>query len=87
MAEAGERWVPTQYKLAETVDLRKAKMGPKGYKERNKRTLDEMEELHEQDLQGPTAMEDAVEETQPSSKRRKGTDAKVIPVSDVVSFC
>lgn len=83
-----DEWVPAQDKVPEIHDFRASKTGPKGYKERTKRKLEEMEELHAQDQEQAAArMESddaAMEEDakQPSSKRGKGEDgAKFIPVS------
>jgi hypothetical protein len=81
-------WVPAQHKQPEIIDYRAAKTTKKGYKERCKRKLEEMQEQVEQDQQEAEArMEDdsspaAAEEGQ-SSKRRKVEDGMVkhIPVS------
>jgi len=40
-----DNWVPAQFAEGETIDMRAAKMGPKGYKEKGKRKLDEVRVL------------------------------------------
>lgn len=83
-------WVPAQHKQPEIIDYRGAQTTKKGYKERCKRKLEEMQEQAEQDQQEAAArMEDdnspAAEEGEQrqSSKRRKVEDGivKHIPVS------
>mmetsp|Transcript_8508 Transcript_8508/g.18174 ORF Transcript_8508/g.18174 Transcript_8508/m.18174 type:complete len:182 (-) Transcript_8508:629-1174(-) len=75
-----ERWVPSQYKVQETPDFRNAKLGPKGFKEKTKRKLEEMQEqlAHEEE----TAMDQ--DEPQPvetqSIKRRKADGVNYVPV-------
>jgi hypothetical protein len=49
-------WTPTQEKQIVPVDFRNVKLGPKGYKERHKRKLDEQEELES----CPVAMDEDV---------------------------
>lgn len=41
---AAAQYVPAQYVQQPTPDLRNATVGPRGYKMRNKRKLDELEE-------------------------------------------
>lgn len=41
---AADQYVPTQYVPQPTPDLRNATVGPRGYKMRNKRKLDQLEE-------------------------------------------
>ncbi len=85
------QWEPKQYGEREIHDLRNAALGPKGYKERQKRKLEEMEALHQADQEhAASRMEDDEqqqgqqqdgEEQQPSSKRQKGEGGvKLIPV-------
>ncbi|KAJ9533352.1 hypothetical protein V8C86DRAFT_2616618 [Haematococcus lacustris] len=84
-------WHPTQHPVPERHDYRCAVLGPKGYKEKGKRKLDDMQALHDQDLEQAAAqMTDTLDSAckldeaavaQPSSKRRKGEDGGGIPVS------
>lgn len=62
-------WVPTQEKQSVPVDFRNVKLGPKGYKERRKRKLEEQEELET----CPVDMEEDVASA-PTGKRQKLAD-------------
>lgn len=81
-------WTPAQDKQAESKDFRALKTGPKGYKERNKRKIeDAMQEGLQQDEDmavdaAPAVDEDAMEDDslQQSSKRRKAEGKQYIPV-------
>uniref|UniRef100_A0A7S3R0S3 Coiled-coil domain-containing protein 86 n=1 Tax=Dunaliella tertiolecta TaxID=3047 RepID=A0A7S3R0S3_DUNTE len=84
--EALDNWQPAQHAEGEAIDLRNAKLGPKGFKERGKRKLEQMEESHAADLEEAAnrMQEDGdlpPQEEQPSSKRRKAGQLGFIPVS------
>jgi hypothetical protein len=57
------QWVPKQHKQSECLDLRGAQLGPTGYKMRNKRKLEEMREL-EQEQQADMAAEGVASDSQ-----------------------
>lgn len=84
-------WQPKQATAPSVHDYRNAALGPKGYKEgKGKRRLEEMEALHQQDLEQATAQMQADDHAQamqtddkPTSKRQRVDDAggfRMIPV-------
>lgn len=88
-AGAGEEYVPAQVRAPETIDLRAIKLGPKGYKERSKRKLEEMEKQAVADAEmvaeamqedGPQGEGQEEEDHQPSGKRQKANDSTYRPV-------
>jgi hypothetical protein len=83
-ADAGQmrqhiEWQPKQHKPREISDLRGAKRGPKGYKERTKRKLEEMEELAEQDVQGMDVADESGACAGPGSKRLRIESSDGVP--------
>lgn len=75
-----EDWEPALEVQPQAIDFRGIKTQPKGYKERNKRKLDDDYAAHEAQTQeaGPSSME--VDEGQ-AGKRRKAEGTAYIPVS------
>ncbi len=88
--ESFDNWVPAQHKaVQEAVDFRHAKTGPKGYKERNKRKLEEEDitnnEENDGDDGGAVPMEEV--EHEQSTKRRKAEGViTYIPVSRMMIY-
>ncbi|MEW5312938.1 MAG: hypothetical protein WDW38_004536 [Sanguina aurantia] len=64
------------------TDFRAIGLGPRGYKESNKRKMQDMEELSKQSAPDASAMEEGEEEAaEPSGKRQKAEDGIPRPVS------
>ena len=80
MAAAVEEWVPAQYSTQPHIDLRASKTGPKGYKVKGKRKLEELSLLGNGEV--PQVDEaDAMEQDEKpgadstTQKRQKANDA------------
>eukprot|EP00955_Chlamydomonas_euryale_P051574 354901-Chlamydomonas_euryale.AAC.7 len=84
---SGDDWVPAQERQPQAVDFRRYTTQPKGYKERNKRKLDDDYEAAAAAADAePAVMEldggEDAQQTVPAGKRRKAEGVAYIPVSE-----
>uniref|UniRef100_A0A7R9V9I8 Coiled-coil domain-containing protein 86 n=1 Tax=Chlamydomonas euryale TaxID=1486919 RepID=A0A7R9V9I8_9CHLO len=82
---SGDDWVPAQERQPQAVDFRRYTTQPKGYKERNKRKLDDDYEAAAAAADAePAVMEldggEDAQQTVPAGKRRKAEGVAYIPV-------
>lgn len=76
-------YLPAQYpQTVVGTDFRAIGLGPRGYKESNKRKMQDMEELSKTSAPDASAMEEGEEEVaEPTGKRQKADDGVPRPVS------